>query len=156
VILEVYRLHSNRYPANSGRGAAINGGYGTPGIEAIYTAQSRSLAVLEILVHYAVLPRNFVLTPIRIPDDRVSVIKLQQDVLSPNWNTPTPARTGGLTETQHLGLKWLSKTAALDVPSAIIPEERIYVLNPTHPEFQHIEFSASEPFRFDPRLKEFA
>jgi RES domain-containing protein len=69
---------------------------------------------------------------------------------------PLSGYSGGLTETQHLGLKWLPQTAALDVPSAIIPEEPIYVLNPTHPEFQHIEFSASEPFRFDPRLKEFA
>ena len=157
MILDVYRLHSNRYPSNSGRGAAINAGrWNAPGLEAIYTAQSRSLAVLEILVHYAVLPRNFVLTPIRIPDDRVSVIRLEQQVLSRYWNTPTPSRVGGLTETQHLGLKWLPQTTVLDVPSAIIPEERIYVLNPDHPEFQHIEFSASEPFRFDPRLKESA
>ena len=157
MILEVYRLHSNRYPANSGRGAAIKGGrWNAPGIEAIYTAQSRSLAALEILVHYAVLPRNFVLTPIRIPDDRISVIRLKEHVLPSYWNTPTPPGAGGLTETQLIGIKWLPQTAALDLPSAIIPEERIYVLNPAHPEFQYIEFSASEPFRFDPRLKESA
>jgi RES domain-containing protein len=60
VILEVYRLHSKRYPANSGKGAALHGGrWNPPGVEAIYTAQSRSLAALEILVHYAVLLRDF-------------------------------------------------------------------------------------------------
>jgi len=34
----------------------------------------------------------------------------------------------------------------LGVYSAIIPEERIYVLNPAHAEFQYIEFLDSEPF----------
>ena len=34
----------------------------------MYVAASRSLAVLEIMAHYAVLPKDFVLTPIRIPD----------------------------------------------------------------------------------------
>lgn len=43
---------------------------------------------------------------------------------------------------------------ALGVYSAIIPEERIYVLNPAHFEFKYIEFLDSEPFRFDPRLKQ--
>jgi hypothetical protein len=55
---------------------------------------------------------------------------------------------------KHLGLRWFPKTAVLGVYSAIIPEERIYVLNPAHAEFKYIEFLESEPFRFDPRLKE--
>lgn len=143
MILEVYRLHSRRYPANSGRGAAIHGGrWNPPGLEAIYTAQSRSLAALEILVHYTVLPRDFVLTPIRIPEDRVSVIRLQPYLL---FSEP---------QTQHLGMRWLPKTAVLGVHSAIIPEERIFILNPAHAEFQYIEFLGPEPFSFDPRLKQ--
>jgi hypothetical protein len=39
-------------------------------MEAIYAAESRSLAALEVLVHYSVLPLDFALTPIRIPEDR--------------------------------------------------------------------------------------
>ena len=75
------------------------------------------------------------ITPIRIPEDRVFVTRLQTD---------------------DLALKWFPGTAVLGVYSAIIPQERIYVLNPAHPEFKHIEFLDSEPFRFDPRLKQIA
>jgi RES domain-containing protein len=143
VILEVYRLHSKRYPANSGRGAALHGGrWNPPGVEAIYTAQSRSLAALEILVHYAVLPRDFVLTPIRIPEDRVVVARLPKEAQFPEL------------QTRDLILEWFPSTAVLGVYSVIIPDERIYILNPTHPEFEYIEFLDSEPFKFDPRLKQ--
>ena len=143
MILEVYRLHSKRYPANSGRGAALHGGrWNPPGVVAIYTAQSRSLAALEILVHYAVLPRDFVLTPIRIPEDRVVVARLQKDAQFPEL------------QTRDLTLNWFPSTAVLGVYSVIIPDERIYILNPTHPEFEYIEFLDSEPFKFDPRLKQ--
>ena len=144
MILEVYRLHSKRYPANSGRGAALHGGrWNPPGVEAIYTAQSRSLAALEILVHYAVLPRDFVLTPIRIPEDRVVVARLQKNAQFPE-----------LQQTRDLTLKWFPSTAVLGVYPVIIPDERIYILNPAHPEFEYIEFLDSEPFKFDPRLKQ--
>ncbi len=141
--LEVYRLHSKRYPANSGKGAALHGGrWNPPGLEAIYTAQSRSLAALEILVHYTVLPSDFVLTPIRIPEDRVIVTRLQIDPLFPELLN------------RDLAPKWFPSTAVVGVYSVIIPQERIYILNPVHPEFQYIEFLDSEPFQFDARLKQ--
>ena len=73
---EVYRPHSRRYPADNARGAAFHGGRWNPqGLEVIYTAQSRSLAALEVLVHYSVLPRDFVCTAFLIPDRLVVTIK---------------------------------------------------------------------------------
>ena len=44
-------------------------------------------------------------------------------------------------------------TAVLNVPSAEIPKERNYLLNPAHPGFRRIRFSDPEPFYFDARLK---
>ena len=41
----------------------------------------------------------------------------------------------------------------LSVPSAIIPDERIFAINPGHVRFPEIQFLPSEPFRFDPRLR---
>src|ERR1700693_5123543 len=68
-VIEAYRLHSSRYPANDGKGAALWGGRCNPtGTEAIYTAASRPLAVLEIVVHCWVLPKDFVPTRVVIPD----------------------------------------------------------------------------------------
>jgi len=114
---------------------------------AIYTAGSRSLAVLEILVHYAVLPRDFVMTPVEIPY-RVRVEKLPLSLLPGGWRRPEAVRI-----TQAIGKDLLARSAVLRVPSAIVPEENNYVLNPEHPDFKRIRFLAFVPFRFDARLR---
>ena len=53
-----------------------------------------------------------------------------------------------------LGSAWATSTrsAVLIVPSAVIPAERNYVLNPGHPEFRAIRVGTAEPFAFDPRM----
>jgi RES domain-containing protein len=122
------------------------GRWNPPGVRAIYTAASRSLAALEILVHYAVLPRDFVITPVRIPN-RVKICELPQSALMPGWNEPEPNSL-----VPFIGARYLSTTAVLCVPSAIIPQESNYVLNPEHHDFRYIEFLPSEPFHFDSRL----
>lgn len=147
---EAYRLHSSRYPGNDGRGAAINGGRWNPkGTEVIYASASRSLAILEILAHYAVLPKDFLLTPISIPDS-VSIMDVPETLLVTGWNQPLP-----MASTQEYGRSWIAanSSAVLSVPSTIVPSERNYVLNVMHPDFRAVVFGPSEPFPFDPRLK---
>lgn len=121
------------------------GRWNEPGTRAIYTAGSRSLAVLETLANYAVLPRDFAMTTVRIPK-RVGIQELPRRLLTPDWQDIPQV-------TQMLGKAWLSQTAVLRVPSAIIPEESNYVLNPEHKDFRLIEFLPALPFRFDSRLK---
>jgi RES domain-containing protein len=41
----------------------------------------------------------------------------------------------------------------LAVPSAVIPQELNYLLNPLHSDFKRIRVGHSEAFRFDPRLR---
>lgn len=130
-----------------------------------------SLSSLEILVQDAVLPRDFVITPVRIPDGVgitvafVGPSPLLDDYertpghsyfprflnLPPDWNGPDAP----FDPTQAVGRDWIldGDSAVLSVPSAIIPEERNYVHNVGHPDFNRIEFLRSKPFRFDPRLK---
>jgi len=57
--------------------------------------------------------------------------------------------------TQQLGDDWLNdrRSAVLAVPSAIIPAEQIFLLNPQHPDFQSIRLLQVEDFVFDPRIK---
>jgi RES domain-containing protein len=129
-VIEVYRVHSSRYPANSGKGAAIHGGrWNRQGTEAIYTAASRSLAALEILVHYAVLPKDFVITPIRIPDS-VRIVTLEESSLPADWDQPSISAAA-----QDVATPILAGTSVLNVPSAILRHERNYVLNPAHSDF---------------------
>ena len=147
-MIQVYRLHSSRYPAESGRGAALYGGrWNEQGTEAIYTSGTRSLAILEILVHYDVLPKDFVLTPIQISDD-ISTSQLDLTGIPAGWDRPVPTLAA-----QRLGSSMIRSAAVLTVPSAIVPQEYNYILNPARADFGLFRFLKVEPFRFDPRLK---
>jgi RES domain-containing protein len=149
-VIEAYRLHSSRYRANDGKGAAVHGGRWNPrGTEVLYAAASRSLAILEILVHYSVLPRDFVITSISLPD-RISIIDVPDTVLTDGWDRPVP-----IPATQQYGRTWIADggSAVLRVPSVIVPREPNYVLNVLHPDFLQIVFGPSEPFFFDPRFR---
>jgi RES domain-containing protein len=54
----------------------------------------------------------------------------------------------------HYGSRWLraKRTAVLEVPSAIVPSESNYLLDPLHPEFRRIRIGRAIPFAFDPRM----
>ena len=149
-MISVFRLSSSRFPVNSGHGAAIHGGrWNPPGTEAIYAAQTASLAALEILAHYSILPKDFVLTEIRIPEN-LTIVTVEPESLPIGWDSPI-----AIPQTQRLGKSWASgnQSAILSVPSSIIPAERNFLLNPAHPDFAQILFQTPVPFRFDPRLK---
>jgi RES domain-containing protein len=90
-----------------------------------------------------------VIIRIEIPD--TLAIRTIKDIDLPSgWDDPVPS-----TLTKDIGTEWVRScaTAVLSVPSAIIPGERNYLLNPMVPAFLSILFSYPEPFRFDPRLK---
>jgi RES domain-containing protein len=89
------------------------------------------------------------MTLISIPD-RLSIIDVPDNVLTPGWDLPIP-----IPETQEYARQWIAngRSAVLRVPSAVMTSERNYVLNVLHPDFHEIMFGPSEPFRFDPRLK---
>jgi RES domain-containing protein len=53
-----------------------------------------------------------------------------------------------------LGDRWLDTgaSAVLQVPSAVVPSEFNYMLNPTHPDFSKIVAEVPVQFMFDKRL----
>ena len=115
----------------------------------VYTATSRALAALELLVHMEVrfAPPDFVLIPADVPDDRVA--SLASTDLPGNWRTvPAPSST------REIGTKWARERSslALRVPSVVIPEEHNVLLNPEHPDAGLVEVGPPLPFVFDPRL----
>jgi len=149
-LIAVFRISSAAFPVNSGAGAALYGGrWNSPGTEVVYAAQSASLAALEVLVHYSVLPRNQLLTKIIVPDAR-RISRIDAAALPEDWRSDPPAAS-----TRAIGDKWASRlqSAILSVPSTTIPHERIFLLNPLHPDFTQIRFLTPAPFRFDERLK---
>ena len=115
----------------------------------VYAAQTRALAALETLAHYAGAERRieFVVFEIEIPDE--CVMTLDRAVLAADWRSAIP--TSG---TQELGSQWQRKAASacLAVPSAIIPEEWCVLLNPDHPDTRKIKIHFPSDFRLDERL----
>jgi RES domain-containing protein len=123
------------------------GRWNSPGVEVIYATGTESLAVLEILVHYDVLPRDYALTRIQIPE-HVGIEQLL--TLPPGWDSLVPNA-----DAQAEGDKWVreARSAVLSVPSRVIGSERNFIINPLHPQFSAIVFDSPVPYKFDPRLK---
>ena len=144
-----YRLSSTKYPNNSGKGSALHGGRWNPiGVEVIYASASVALAAIEILANFSVLPDDYGLTKIQIPHGLTEVVP--NNKLPKDWDALTPVRA-----TREFGRRWARsrRSAVLSVPSSIITAERNFLINPNHPDFRQITFSAARPFRFNPRLK---
>jgi RES domain-containing protein len=135
--------------AFSGEGAAEFGGrWNLPGTRMAYTSESQSLAALELLVHLNP-PVFFKYKSIQIQFDESLAVRLSPDELPPDWTAEPPSLL-----TQRLGSQWVSESRSviLAVPSAIIPTETNYLLNPLHMDFPQIRIEAARDFAFDARL----
>lgn len=119
-------------------------------IKMIYTAESRALACLENVVHRNTrgLQQNFRTLQIEIPNS-IFISTLNRKDLPTNWQ-----HFKNMPLTQQIGDKWISenKSAILQIPSVIVPEEYNYLINPLHPDFKSIEIKKVEVFTFDERL----
>ena len=135
----------------SGEGARLFGGrWNNKGIPALYCAGSRSMAVMEVLVHltHEEVPNDLVMVRLVLPRE-VAIEEVEVAKLPKNWRKfPHPAGT------RTIGDRFLlaAKTAVLAVPSAIVPEERTYLVNPLHPGAKKIRVAEVKPFRLDERL----
>jgi RES domain-containing protein len=151
--LSAWRITKQKYAksAFAGDGARIYGGrWNSPGTAMIYTAQSQSLAVLEMLVHLDSpdLLRKYVLFQVSI--DPSHVLDLSFATLPRNWRAdPVPARV------REIGDDWVARSASavLRVPSALVPGESNFLLNPRHSDFGKLRIGKPIPFQYDPRLR---
>ncbi|MGF1655928.1 MAG: RES family NAD+ phosphorylase [Verrucomicrobiales bacterium] len=136
--------------AFDGAGARLFGGrWNTRGQAMIYTAGSRALAALEVLVHLErPLSHAFVRFAVKIPDACIQALDDQVTWCSlAHRPTIDPA-------TQQRGDDWVRQASSLvlQVPSSVIPEEPNYLINPQHPEFARLIIGPPESFSLDPRL----
>lgn len=148
----VFRLAKSKYSLNlSGKGAEKTGGrWNSKGTSIIYTSESRALCTAEIAVHIplGILPKDFKLVMIEIPDSvRVKEIILNQ--LPQDWNSIPHSGS-----TQEIGDVFINeqKYAVIKVPSAAVPGDFNYLINPAHADFNKIKIIDSVAFVFDQRL----
>ncbi len=142
------RVHTAR--AFSGVGAEKYGGrFNSPGLNAVYVSESISLAMLELLTHAGRHDRlqDFVLFNVNIPDECIEDATVTD--LPDSWER---LPVGFVSQT--FGDRWIeeARSAALRVPSILVPGERNFILNLVHDDFCRIGWSEPEPLVFDPRL----
>ena len=148
--MEVYRVSKRQYQQDIiGTGAYLAGGrWNTVGNYMLYAAASRSLAILEVLVH---ISRNrplddYSIIVLYVPDN-LFVEAVDPATLTDTWREQ-------YSQTQPIGDQWLGKQSslALKVPSAIVKAEYNYLLNPNHESFRAVKVLDYEPLRFDERF----
>ena len=151
--MRVWRLCRKQFAPSAfdGEGAKLYGGrWNHKGLPMVYCSATLSLAALEVLVHHRVPvpPHDFVAIPADLPD-KLEIQKLRTTDLPADWrDDPSPMRL------QEIGSDWLRSVAsvALVVPSAIVPEEFNYLLNPRHRDFARIIIGLPRIFPFDSRF----
>jgi RES domain-containing protein len=69
--------------------------------------------------------------------------------LPKNWRA-TPPRA----DTREIGDRWVQerRSAVLALPSAVVPVDTNFLLNPEHADFKRIRIASPIDFDFDPRL----
>ncbi|CCH53298.1 hypothetical protein BN8_02383 [Fibrisoma limi BUZ 3] len=148
--MELFRLTRRTYQNDlSGMGAYKYGARWNHKQHAmLYTASSRSLAMLETIVH---------LEKSQFLDDHcVMVIYVPDTVIMRQFSDRELPNDWRVQEmyTKEVGTQWLTaqESLVLRVPSVLVKAEYNYLLNPAHMAFNDIKLIDIEPIEFDERF----
>lgn len=151
--MEVFRISSSKY-AKSLTASGASARWNRDGEFVLYTASTRSLATLELMVHMnAIRPVvNYKVMVISIENNDNIIKRLHSRSLPKNWRD---FKT--YSKLQSIGSTWYNgcDSLVLKIPSAIITNEYNYIINCHHPDFsKSIKLVSAEDFYFDKRLIE--
>jgi len=118
----------------------------------IYTASSRSLASLELVVSIkAISPASrYRVMVISIADEESLLTHVLQSKLPPFWRSMS-----AYPQLQGIGSEWYKDKTSLilKVPSAVVPQEYNYIINTNHPDFPgKVSLVRTEDYFWDERL----
>ncbi|WP_018628208.1 RES family NAD+ phosphorylase [Niabella aurantiaca] len=148
--MRIYRISKCNYIDDlTGTGASrFPGRWHNKGTYILYTAASPSLALLESVVHITtVIKLDLCIIGLEMPEG--SIMEWQPEQLPESWFVnppPDPLRSIGDRFVKQ------KKFLALKVPSAVMPEEYNYLLNPVHPEFKKVKILYTRHLHVDKRL----
>ena len=148
----VWRIVTARFAevAFSGEGARRYGGrWNRKGVPLVYTAGSQSLAMLEMLVQDEPLRARYTTISAQIPAD-LTIARLSREQLPSDWRDAAALET-----LRTLGTEWAARLTepVMAVPSAVVPDETNYLLNPRHPDFGRIAVGKAQELVTDLRLR---
>ena len=144
-----YRILKRRFvgSAFSGEGARRYGGrWNSTGVAVVYTSSVISLAILEWRANLSQWPAP---PSVIIEIEFAATMVWSPTKLPAGWKRwPYPKTNAAV------GDNWVrsGRSAVLELPSAVVPEEFNYVLNPAHPDFGKISIGKPRVFKADPRL----
>ncbi|MGS2741426.1 RES family NAD+ phosphorylase [Sinomicrobium sp. M5D2P17] len=117
----------------------------------IYCAESRALAVLELVVHRnSIMNRaTYKLMTITLPDEKKYYEEINPGKLSQNWKS-----IANYANLQKKGSDWYVKqiSLVLKVPSVLVRGEYNYIINTRHPDFDKVILKDTEDYHWDKRL----
>ena len=149
----VYRIAKEKYIKDlSGEGARLFGGrWNKKGTSILYTAENRSLAAIEYLVHVPanLLPDDLYITGIIIPENcKGYMIDLKKE-LPHNWqHYPAPSILGDIIE----DIFEKKNPLYIKVPSVLVKWEWNILINPNHLQMNNVSITSIDKFNFDKRL----
>lgn len=150
--IEAWRVVAAKYAdsAFDGEGARRSGGrFNSAGTRVVYAADTLALALFEVAVHLPSYRALLGRVAFRVTLDEGLVETLGEGDLPPDWRSTPPARAA-----QVFGDRWVSegRSVALRVPSVLLPHHMNVILNPAHPDMEHVGIGGPEAVPIDPRL----
>ena len=149
--MHIWRLARAVYAPLDGEGARLHGGrWNREGTPVVYTSDHLSLCVLEQLDHIDLeeVPDDLTAFQIEVPDELL-IERVEAEDFPEGWD-----RVADHPKCQRIGELWTERESSpvLEVPSAVLPREVNYLVNPRHPQADAIQVAEAEEFRFDRRL----
>ena len=158
--MDVYRIAYRLYAQSplDGEGSFLFGGrWSSPGTRVAYASTTLTLAMTEFLAHVdwrdvdPETPPELVYVTATLPDHGALTLETLGVALPDGWDdVPAPADDAVIGDAWARG----AHSLALLVPSVHIPlgvPERNVLLNPLHPDFHVVRWTAN-PFEYDRRL----
>lgn len=167
--LSAFRITKAEYARDAAQlldgegGRRAGGRWHRRGSPVVYLGSSRALCLLEILVHLEIHPRDDAATRVAaefvIPEALLGATQVRRisaselHALDPAW------RQFGNRTCKRIGIQWFrdGDRWALQVPSAVIPQEWNLVVNCSHPVVRDLIARGGikvEPVSIDPRITE--
>lgn len=149
--MEVFRITKEKHTTKISSSEAANR-WNKKGEKVVYTASSRSLATLELIVHRKAITSHFTYKVMVISIDNSDHFhkQIKTSDLPENWRTLAAYPT-----LREIGSNWYQSldSLILKIPSVIIPKEYNYIINTEHPDFKEaVKLIRNEDYFWDKRL----
>lgn len=125
-------------------GLHTSGRWHTIGNRVTYCAENAAAALLELLAHLkakaSLIPSDLQYQELDIPEG-IAIETIEAESLPRNWSAREPV-------TRSIGDDWiqLQRTAILQVPSALSPKTRNFLVNPVHEDAHKVRIVETIPF----------